>query len=247
MTWPYLTAAAGDFHSTHFARPRRLFQAFAVQQIGSGRPAGPRVLYWQTVVVLSFAALEAGLEDLLYAAHGRRHGAEGLVETAGTNAPHYGNPRKWLVEDRLQNPNAERIDKILFQDFGVLLGTLPVEATFEQRFKDWSKGGSGKGAAQPGPTHWPDLRKYIDTIAYVRNATAHGDASRLDAKFPTACKGALWLEKEDGTWSVQQPHALTALRAVASTFNTVAIGLGDHLSVDVRLHVTHPDAVDYPT
>jgi hypothetical protein len=224
-----------------------LFHAFAVQQVGSGRPAGPRVLYWPTVVVLSFAALEAGLEDLLYASHGRRQGAEGLAETPGSSAPPYGNPRRWLVEDKLQNPNAERVDKILFQDFGVLLGALPVEATFEQRFKDWSKGGSGKGSAQPGPTLWSDLRKYVDTIAYVRNATAHGHASRLHVKSPTACKGALWLEKEDGTWSVQQPHALTALRVVASTFNTVAIGLGDHLGVNVRPHVTSPNSVDYPT
>jgi hypothetical protein len=244
-TWPIYADECERFVAGHLARPRKLFDAFVARGAGSGRRAGPRLLYWQTVAVFSYGALEAGLEDLVFAAHALRNGVEGDEIAARKNTPTR-NPREWIVESRLQNPGPARINKLLFQDFGLLLDDLPSEARFEVRFKSWSKGGSGRGERRAGPASWNTLSSYLETLGYIRNATAHGDASRLHDRSPSSCEGALWLAREDGNWSVQQPHALTALRVVVATFNLIAIRLGDHLGSDVRAHVTDPDAIGYP-
>jgi hypothetical protein len=242
--WPAFNDEARRFYDGHLARPRKLFAAFTAKGSGSGRRAGPRLLYWQTVVAFSVAALEAGLEDVLFAAHGLRQGAEGHAVVSGTNSVG-GNPRKWLVEDRLMAPSAQKIERVLFSDFGVILDQLPASAKFSARRKNWSKGGSGRGESVAGPADWASLRKYLDTLSHIRNATAHGDATKLE-KCPTECEGLLWLKREDGIWSVQQPHALTALRTVLSAFNTAVDGVAARLGVSPPSTLTKPDTIDYP-
>lgn len=143
------------------------------------------------------------------------------------------------------SPNCQKLERILFMDFGVLLDQLPASATFTARKKDWSKGGAGSGTDTPGPTSWAELGKYLDTSSYIRNATAHGDAAKL-GKHPANCKGMLWLEREDGTWSVQLPHALTALRATLAVFNTVAEALAQRIGYGGALRVTQPDFINFP-
>lgn len=241
--WPDFATEAQRFYSDHMKRPRQLFEAFTAKGKGSGRRPGPRTLYWQTVVVSSLAALEAGLEDLVYAAHAARQGAGGQVITKGANAVD-SNPRKWLVEDRLMAPDARKIERLVFTDFGLLLGGLPRSAAFKARRKAWSKGGSGRGEEVAGPTTWRDLADYVDTMHYIRNATAHGDAAKL-GNCPKKAKGVLWLQKEDGDWSVQQPHALSSLRATVAVFNTVAEGLAATLGLSAPT-LTTPDTIDYP-
>src|SRR5262249_26245657 len=154
----------------------------------------------------------------------------------GTNTPE-ANPRKWMVEDRLMAPDARKIRRVVFTDFGVLLDALPPSATFTGRNKNWSRGGAGRGSPIPGPTSWRDLRPFVDTLAYIRNATAHGDATKL-SNSPSGCEGLLWLTQEDGNWSVQQPHALTALRTVVCVFNTVAEALATATSYAQPLALT---------
>ena len=39
----------------------------------------------------------------------------------------------------------------------------------------------------------------------------------------------MWVQLGNGTWSVQQPHGLTTLRVVVSTYNTVAHALDNSL------------------
>lgn len=243
--WPKFDDEAGRFFTGHLARPRALFGAFVAKGTGSGRREGPRHLYWQTVVVFSFAALEAGLEDLIFAAHGVRQGAEGDPIEAGTNSPDR-NPRSWLVEKRLQNPGSDAVTRVLFQDFGVTVSSLPRAAQFEVRHKAWSLGGSGRGAPRPGPRDWQGLRRYLDTLSYIRNATAHGDHSRLHEGQPEHCEGDLWLKLKNGRWSVQQPHALTALRASVSVFNTVAVELAAALGRRPPPNLTSPDVIGFP-
>jgi hypothetical protein len=242
--WPDFATEAGRFYGDHMKRPRKLFEAFTARGKGSGRRPGPRTLYWQTVVMSSLAALESGLEDVVYAAHGARQSAGGQVITKGANAVD-SNPRKWLVEDRLMAPDARKIERLIFADFGLLLDDLPPSARFKARNKEWSKGGSGRGVEITGPTTWRELADYLDTMHYIRNATAHGDAAKLGA-CPKKANGVLWLQKEDGDWSVQQPHALTSLRTTVSAFNAVAEGLAAKLGLTGPT-LTKPDTIDYPT
>lgn len=245
-TWPVFADECERFATDHLLRPTKLLEAFAgATGAGSGRLPGPRQLYWQTVAVFAYGALEAGLEDLVFAGHGLRNGCEGQTIQTGVNAP-TPNPRAAIAEKRLQNPGPDQISSILFQDFGVLLGGLPAEARFEVRFKDWSLGGSGRGQPRPGPTNWADLRPFLFTLSYIRNATAHGDVAKLHAGSPASCEGALWLRLKSGAWSVQQPHALTALRTVLGTFNLVAVALGDQLGVNVRPRLSLPDTIVFP-
>lgn len=242
--WPVFTEVVRGFYNQDMARPRKLFNAFVATGRGSGRRAGPRKLYWQAVVAFAVAALEAGLEDLVFAAHAVRQESQGQLIKKGSNSVD-SNPRKWLVADRLMAPSAQRLERVLFADFGVVLGAIPADAQFAARKKESSKGGSGRGEHVEGPTTWSGLRIYLETMSHMRNATAHGDAEKLTNP-PRGCEGLLWLRTDDGLWSVQQPHALTALRTALAVFNTTAVALADRLATQVP-KLTSPNTVDYPT
>lgn len=243
MVWPHFTKTAEGFISGPMTRPRSLFGAFVAKGKGSGRRAGPRDLYWQTVAVSSLAALEAGLEDLLLGAHAVRLKCEGRPASVGVNSPD-GNPRGWLADDRLMAPSARKIERILFADFGIVLKNLPPSAKFNVMRKDWSKGGSGRGKSVSGPSDWTALKKYLETLSHIRNAAAHGDTAKL-GRAPANCGGDLWLLKEDGQWSVQQPHALTALRTVLAAYNLAATELAAATGASTP-RLTTPNSVDYP-
>jgi hypothetical protein len=242
--WPVFADTASGFHAGPLARPRRLLAEFTATGTGSGRRAGPRELLWQVVAIASVAALEAGLEDLLLAAHAVRAQAEGAAVRAGTNAPE-SSVRKWLADDRLMGPNAQKIDRILFADFGVLLGPLPAEGQFRPRRKLRAHAGSGQGQEVNGPTTWLELRAYLEALAFIRNAAAHGDAAKLGS-LPghLKCEGDLWLRKANGHWSVQQPHALTAVRTVLAVYNTTASALAAALGVPTP-SLTSPSAIAF--
>jgi hypothetical protein len=241
--WPTFNDEAARFYGVHMARPIALFDEFTAKGSGSGRRAGPRDLLWQTVAVFAFGALEAGFEDLLYAAHAARQGSEGQSVEAGKNSVD-SNPRAWLIDKRIQNPGPEQISRILFSDFGIVLGQLPPEARFEVRYKLSSKRGSGRGERKAGPTDWKTLANFLLTLSYIRNATAHGDPAKLHQSQPQHCEGSLWLTRDNGRWSIQQPHALTALRTVLSVYNTVAIELATKLGVPPP-SITPPNAANY--
>lgn len=242
--WPKFDEEASRFFDGHLLRPRSLLKEFTAdgKGSGSGRPAGPRDLLWQSVVVSGVAALEAGLEDLLFGAHAARLDCEGEPIEVGKNTPQ-ASPRAWLVESRLQAPSTQKVERILHADFGIMLDTMPDSA----RFTVLKKGQSHAGTWQPvpGPADWARLSKFLDSLAYIRNATAHADARKLADGHPPYCEGELWLRKADGTWSVQQPHGLTALRAVLAIYNTVADALCCHLQSTDALSLTSPDAIEF--
>lgn len=242
-TWPYFSTAAEGFYKGPFARALRLFRAFQATGSGSGRRAGPRELFWQTVAIQSVAALEAGIEDLVFAAHAHRLGVEGQTIGA-SNAPD-NNVRKWLAEDRLMAPNGQKIERVLFADFGISLGQIPPEARFSPRRKLQPHAGSGRGSEVAGPTTWNQLKNYLSALNFIRNAAAHADVGKLGPPpGHLQCRGDLWLTKADGNWSVQQPHALTALRTSLSTFNTVAVELSATLGTPTPT-LTSPSSVVY--
>ncbi len=243
-TWPVFEDEAHRFYASHLSRPRSLLAEFTASGTGSGRRAGPRDLLWQAVATSTVAALEAGLEDLIFAAHAARLNVEGDPIRSRTNSPD-ANPRAWLVEARLMAPSVQKLERVLFADFGLMLGSLPTSARFTALTKDEPNRGSGRGNPRPGPTHWTDLRRYLEVLNYIRNATAHADARKLVSP-PDACEGKLWVAKSDGTWSVQQPYGLTGIRSALAVYNTVAEALNTTLGRSTNLSLHRPDDVDFP-
>ena len=242
--WPTFATEASRFYSDHLLRPRRLLREFTATGTGSGRRRGPRDLLWQSVTASTVAALEAGLEDLIFAAHAARLGCEGDAIIAGKNTPHK-NPRGWLAESRLMAPNALKVERVLFADFGLMLNGLPPSATFTLMTKQSSSGGDGRGAPQRGPQTWKELGHFLDTCAYLCNATAHADVGKF-GRLPPHCEGSLWLKKNDGSWSVQQPHGLTALRAALAVYNTIAEAISAKLTPQGNMRLTLPDKIKFP-
>jgi hypothetical protein len=223
-TWPSPSVVVDEFYRLHLAVPLDLWKAFRVTTRGSGRRAGPRRLQWAATLVLAVASLEAGLEDILLAAHGHRAGKIGQSLTR--------DDRRYLVEDPLQVPNARKIKQTLFGAFGIELAALPSIATFTTRRKVSPNRGSGKGDEVPGPTTWSGLAAYLDALMHIRNATAHGDVVKIRTA-PRSAEGDLWVMRQDGAWSIQQPHALTGLRTAVATFNAVAAALDAELGLFV--------------
>lgn len=210
-----------DFYSHHLKPARDLYAHFDTAQTGSGRPAGPRATQWSACLVLAYASLEAGLEDLLLAAHGHRLGRTGSATPKGW--------RRWIVEDRLQAPNAQRIGREVLVAFGVDLVTDPVVLppnSFTIRSKRRALGGAGRGAPRPGPRRWTGIRPLLDALSFIRNATAHGDVGKK-ARRPESGGGSIWVPLVGGGWSVQLPHAASGLRCIVATFNYVALALDD--------------------
>jgi hypothetical protein len=159
--WPVFAVEANCFYKDHLRRPRLLLAEFTASGTGSGRRKGPRDLLWQSVAASAVAALEAGLEDLVFSAHAARLGYEGLPITPGINTPHK-NPRGWLVESRLMAPGASKVEQILFTDFGLMLDALPLAAQFTIMTKESSKAGAGRGQPKVGPKRWAELRQYLE-------------------------------------------------------------------------------------
>lgn len=240
-TWPYLMNAPSIFYADSLAPTRALWSAWRVPgAVGSGRPAGPRNWQWSATTVLAIASLEAGLEELLLAAHARRISVEGQTILR--------KERGYLVESALQAPNAGKIERAVFTAFGTRMNSLsplPPEAHFTARRKDLAHAGSGRGAATPSPTTWLELAKWLDAVVFIRHAIAHGDVAR-HTSFPSAGEGMLWVKMQNGRWSVQQPHALTSLRVVVAVYNAVASVLASALGAPGTLPLTLPDDVfDY--
>lgn len=119
--WPVFASTAEGFYSGPLARPRSLLKEFTATGGGSGRRSGPRDLLWQAVAAQAVAALEAGLEDIFLAEHAVRQSAEAQPVRLGLTSPDK-NPRPWLVEARLMAPGPVKIERLLFSDFGVVLG-----------------------------------------------------------------------------------------------------------------------------
>ena len=54
------------------------------------------------------------------------------------------------------------------------------------------------------------------------------------------------MKKKDGSWSVQQPHGLTALRSVLAIYNATADALHSWLQIPGSLALTKPDDIEFP-
>lgn len=91
----------------------------------------------------------------------------------------------------------------------------------------------------------------LDAIQYFRNAIVHADSQKLTtipqaaAALPDSVRGSIWASQKDATWSLQMPHAVTAVRTTAAVFNTVAFTLYAAAGLDdsVQTVLRRPDEV----
>ena len=212
MDWPTPIEAVDEFYTGNLSAPKALFKDLQITGLGSKRPTGQRKLLWSSLAILSVAALEAGLEELVFSAHGVRANSGSTTKEA----------RKRIVEHTLMTPSPWKIQNVLFDQFGCAPpSTLPDCARFALLAKKESNRGAGKGTKQTGPKTWEELVCLHSALNHIRNATAHGDVKKL-SNLPDSAEGTLWLRTKDGAWSVQQPHGLNGLRVVVSMYNVVA-------------------------
>ena len=210
-SWPEPHSVISNFYADDMSEPLSYFVDFQPQSDGSGRPAGPRSLFWSITAVAAADALQTGLQNLIFSAHGIR--APSAQPTRDT--------RKYLVEDPLAKLSTLAIERLLLAHFGVVLDRLPRIARFEVRKTLEAGRGPGKGDPTPGPNTWDRLREHLETLIYIREKTLD---RAIGATFnhPDSSEGVLWVPHRSGQWSMQQPHALSALRIVVATFNLVA-------------------------
>lgn len=215
-TWPSAREAVNQFYQADLRPALDLWDHFYVRSGGPGRRAGPRQTQWLSTLVVTYAALEAGLENIVVAAHGHRNSKTGHDTLSRKRREH-------LVENSLSSPTVDKIENTMFAHFGIELGPLPDVAMFTAYTKPVTN--EGEGRPQSSPTDWTSLRDFLRALSYIRNAFAHSDTRRLQSP-PEFGKGHLWAGSKTGdTWSFQQPHALTGIRTVISVYNTVAHAL----------------------
>lgn len=199
---------------------------------GSGRPPGEPQAEWRSVLVLALAALEAGLADIGLAAH--HHRIVSRTQVSGGQAATEGELAKVrgrvLGSMPLSAPNAQKVENFLLTHFGVLPSqiVIPKEAEFTTLRKPVALGGAGQGTPAKFVGDWSELAARLDAIQYFRNAVVHADSRRLGAIPQNAARmgegvtSSIWARQKDNTWSIQMPHAITAVRTTVAVFNTVA-------------------------
>ncbi|MXZ96943.1 MAG: hypothetical protein F4Y99_13575 [Acidimicrobiaceae bacterium] len=220
---------------------------------GSGRPPGEPQAEWRAVLVLALAALEAGLVDVGLAAHHHRIRFRGGASTAATDEELARARGRLLTSLPLSAPNAQKVENFMLAQFGVLPSQIvvPPQAHFTTRVKAVALGGAGSGSPAEFAGEWQELAARLDAIQYFRNAIVHADSQKLETVPPSAqslsdgAKGSIWALTKAGDWSLQMPHAVTAVRTTVAVFNTVsytiysAVGLSSSTSGGLK----RPDEV----
>ncbi len=235
--WPTPADAASRFYESNLKSAVGLLTAIAADRSsrGSGRPPGQPQAEWRAVLVLALAALEAGLVDVGLATHYHRIKRRSPIigndtETTEELARARG---RLLSSLPLSAPNAQKIENLMLAQFGVLTSqiAIPEVARFTARRKPSARGGAGRGTSTPFSGDWSELAARLDAIQHFRNAIVHADSRKLTT-IPTAAsglpehvQGSIWANQTDGTWSLQMPHAVTAVRTTVAVFNTVAFVL----------------------
>lgn len=228
--WPTPQTASKRFYDENLKSAVDLLasQVADRRSRSSGRPPRPSQAEWRAVVVLALAALETGLEDVLLVAHHQR-----ITSVAvGVGATELEAARGRLLKSlSLSAPDAQKIENTVLAHFGVLPSqiSIPAVAQFTTRRKPHAWEGTGTDIPFSGD--WRELATRLDAIQYFRNAVAHADSTKLKKvpqsvrSLPTGAQGSVCALKKDGTWSLQMPHAVTAVRTTVAVYNVVADAL----------------------
>ncbi len=183
-------------------RAHAAFEVFelASAQIGSGRPEGPRSQLWGSIVVVSRASLEEALRRV------HRH----------------------LCSDPACKYTKPQLDPAKFElfltDHGVqLAGSMPEQLHIGLQRKATAKAGQGTGSKINGPLTSAELLELLQGLNHIRNGYAHRDPKKTET-LPPHGAGVLWVAPETGTeWTVQKPHAFSAMRFCHSVFRFVIL------------------------
>jgi len=204
---------------------------------------------------LALAALEAGLVDVGLAAHYHRFvSRDGALGDGTATENELASARGRLLNSLpLSVPNAQKIENFMLAQFGVLPSgiVVPPVAHFTARCKPVALGGAGSGSRAPFTGGWDELAARLDAIQHFRNAIVHADSRKLTtiphaaSALPESIRGSIWASQKDGNWSLQMPHAVTAVRTTAAVFNTVAFTLYAAAGLDetVQAVLEPPDKV----
>lgn len=183
-------------------RAHAAFRVFELEsaQIGSGRPEGPRSQLWGSIVVLARASLEEALR--------RVHSQ---------------------ICDKSPCPyTVPQLDPTKFRQFltdhGVdLVDLIPAELHISLRQKPVAKAGHGTGTKVDGPLTSAPLMELLAGLNHIRNGFAHRDPRKTEI-IPPSGAGLLWVAPEEGTaWTVQKPHAFSAMRVCQSVFRYIIL------------------------
>ncbi len=232
--WPTPADASTRFYDSNLKSAVGLLRAIATDRRsrGSGRPPGQPQAEWRAVLVLALAALEAGLVDVGLAAHHHRVSSrcDALGDGAATEKELTRARGRLLSSLPLSAPNAQKIENFMLSQFGVLPSRIvvPPVAHFTARRKREALGGAGSGTKASFRGGWDELAARLDAIQYFRNAIVHADSRKLTtipgaaSSLPESVQDSIWARQKDGNWSLQMPHAVTAVRTTVAVFNTVA-------------------------
>ena len=223
---------------------------------GSGRPPGDVQREWRSLIAQASDALGSGLEALLLTTHLDR--IEALPDSAVGTSDHDPSRVEAKLCDLLWLPDldASKIEHSILLQFGIVRECLsvPEVSHFTAKSKPRALGGNGRGQAVRFEGHWCELSAMLNTVQHVLNSTARTDEHDLELIPPTAVtlskelRGSLYAITKAGQWSIQMPHAATALRIFVSVFNSVYLTLKEQsksLATEqtVTLDLRPPDEV----
>ncbi len=219
----------------------------------SGRPPGPVQERWRSLIARSFDALRSGLEVLLLHSqldriieHPRSH-----VDPTGAELNQIATDLRYLTQ--LPAPDSNTIENALLLQFGIARESIivPDIARFAARSKLLAWEGAGRGQPIPFEHGWDQLSAMLNTAIHI---LANIDTYRGDSIPPTASvlseqmRGSLWATTKGGEWTVQLPHAATALRTCVAVFNSTCYSLKVHTQwpetiAPSHLNIRSPDDV----
>ena len=214
------------------AVPQRLL-AITAPTKGSGRKSGTGLGLERTAPVLAMGALEAGLEQLFLAKHGTRLN----MDWSSVND----DIKNTLATAHIQSPSASKIQRALRVLFGIELSTHATgpapwrtRSVYSLKLLHKNSSHGGRGTPKAGPDNWAEMVPFLDSLAVIRNKTAHGD--RLPSTFkrkstnqldPAAQGYLACLTKSGNDLTIQRPHAISAILIAAQAFNIVCLALAN--------------------
>lgn len=183
----------------------------AAFRVGDGRPPGSRNELWGSVVVLSRAAIEGAF-------HPMHRSVCQSAKCEFTKMPLTRSSFETFIRSHDRKPLLSGLDPALH----VWL-----------RKKASSNTGSGSGAWVDGPRDGDGVLQLLDGFNHIRNGFAHLDPGKRSC-IPPKGEGLFWLRSGE-SWSVQKPHALSAIRFAHILHRFLALNLfGDDVALDSR-------------
>lgn len=187
----------GDLSFLEIQRVERIFELFELStgRVGQGRQRGERKETWGAITVLARSALEQAIRRL----HRARCDIEGCrFEKVNFQPVHF----------------FELIDRHSGQEFNMMDESLHLRL----RQKKEPNRGSGSGQPVNGPLTKREFEEGLNALNWVRNGFDHHNVKKIE-RLPKGDKGedhpgewTYWVAGANDPWTVQKPHAFSAIR-----------------------------------